>query len=267
MNQKKLDILKHFVGFCKKELDIQSLPKISLITDKSFVENFRSFGEYNPGKTTIRVFIAGRNLADICRSLAHELVHHRQNELDLIYDTAGETGTEVENDANSIAGIIMREYGKLNLGIYDLDVAGQGLSEAKFNPENEIFSAYNNRYFFDITKAYELISKGKVKSVEKEFDPVMLNQFSHPEFSAANPEKVAAMEIDYSKPLGILVKFQDPESEKTEWILIDGNHRVRKAAQEKQPAKLFVISNPEDVKKFMKVDPSKPHKLFPDDEE
>ncbi len=121
MNQKSLDTIKHFVGFCKKELEIQSLPKISLITDKSFVENFRSFGEYNPGGMTIRVFARGRNLADVCRSLAHELVHHRQQELGLIYDTAGETGTEIENDANSIAGIIMREYGKLNLGVYGLD--------------------------------------------------------------------------------------------------------------------------------------------------
>lgn len=121
MNQKKLDILKHFLGFCKKELEIQSLPKISLITDRSFVDNFRSFGEYNPNEMSIRVFITGRNLADVCRSLAHELVHHRQHELGLIYDTAGETGTEIENDANSIAGIIMREYGKLNLGVYGLD--------------------------------------------------------------------------------------------------------------------------------------------------
>jgi hypothetical protein len=121
VNQKKLDILKHFLGFCKKELEIQSLPKISLITGRDFVENFRSFGEYNPNEMSIRVFITGRNLADVCRSLAHELVHHRQHELGLIYNTAGETGTEIENDANSIAGIIMREYGKLNLGVYGLD--------------------------------------------------------------------------------------------------------------------------------------------------
>ena len=122
MNQKNLDILKHFVGFCKKELEIQSLPKISLIKDRSFVETRRSFGEYNPGEMTVKVFITGRNLADVCRSLAHELVHHRQQELNLIYSDAGETGTEIENDANAIAGIIMREYGKLNLSVYNLDV-------------------------------------------------------------------------------------------------------------------------------------------------
>lgn len=121
MDQKKLDLIKHFIGFCKKELEIQSLPKISFIRNADFVETRRSFGEYNPNGMTVKVFIHGRNLADICRSLAHELVHHRQQELDLLYNDAGETGTEIENDANTIAGIIMREYGRLNLGIYDLD--------------------------------------------------------------------------------------------------------------------------------------------------
>ena len=122
MNPQQTEILKHFIGFCKKELDIQSLPKISLVKDKSFVEMRRSFGEYNPSEMSIKVFITGRNLADVCRSLAHELVHHRQQELNLIYSDAGETGTEIENDANAIAGIIMREYGKLNLSVYNLDV-------------------------------------------------------------------------------------------------------------------------------------------------
>jgi hypothetical protein len=132
MNQKNLDTIKHFLGFCKKELEIQSLPNISLVRDKSFVERSRSFGEYNPNGMSIRVFTTGRNLADICRSLAHELVHHRQHELGLIYNAAGETGTEIENDANSIAGILMREYGKLNLSVYDLDSSGiKGLAEGK----------------------------------------------------------------------------------------------------------------------------------------
>jgi hypothetical protein len=121
MPQNKPSILKDFLTFCKKELNIQTLPKISLIKDKAFVEQNRSYGEYNPQTNAVKVFVTGRNLADICRSLAHELCHHRQNELDMIYDEAGNTGTEIENDANAMAGIIMREYGKKNVAIYDLD--------------------------------------------------------------------------------------------------------------------------------------------------
>lgn len=121
MDQRKLDILKHFIRFCKKELNIQSLPHISMVKDRGFVNDRRSFGEYHPGLMAVKVFYPGRNLADVCRSLAHELTHHRQHELDLIYNNAGETGTDIENDANAMAGIIMREYGRLNPNVYELD--------------------------------------------------------------------------------------------------------------------------------------------------
>lgn len=121
MNQNKLDIIKHFIRYCKEELNIQSLPVIKLISDRSFVEQFRSYGEYSVHENQIRLYYLGRNLADVCRSLAHELVHHRQNELGMIATNSGDTGSEIENEANAMAGILMRDYGKLNLSVYDLD--------------------------------------------------------------------------------------------------------------------------------------------------
>ena len=45
----------------------------------------------------------------------------------LLKPNSGETGSDHENDANSIAGIIMRDYGKQNPDIYKVGV----LSEAK----------------------------------------------------------------------------------------------------------------------------------------
>jgi hypothetical protein len=121
MTPKNLDTLKHFIGYVKGELNIQSLPQITLVRNKQFVADARSFGEYHPGLNTVKVFVLNRNLADICRSLAHELVHHRQNELGMIGANSGETGSEIENDANALAGILMRDYGKLNQSVYDLD--------------------------------------------------------------------------------------------------------------------------------------------------
>jgi hypothetical protein len=121
MHQNRLNTLKDFIGFCRAELNIQTLPKISLLNDKSFVEQNRSFGEYNPQTNAIKVVALNRNLADICRSLAHELCHHRQNELNMIYNEAGDTGTDIENDANAMAGILMRDFGKRNVDVYELD--------------------------------------------------------------------------------------------------------------------------------------------------
>ncbi|MFN9955946.1 MAG: hypothetical protein ACK55I_22850, partial [bacterium] len=57
--------------------------------------------------------------ADILRTLGHELVHHRQNELGMLTMTSGETGSEIENEANVKAGIMMRDFGKTHEEIYE----------------------------------------------------------------------------------------------------------------------------------------------------
>lgn len=116
---KDKELIKHFVRYCKKELGIQSMPHIKFIADKTWVAERRSFGEYSVADNTAYVYYRGRNTADVFRSLAHELTHHRQLELNMIHTGAGETGTEIENEANAMAGILLRDYGKLNLNIYD----------------------------------------------------------------------------------------------------------------------------------------------------
>jgi Zn-dependent peptidase ImmA (M78 family) len=49
---------------------------------------------------------------DILRSLAHELVHYKQDVEDRLHHTSGQTGSEHENEAHAVAGQIMRLYGK-----------------------------------------------------------------------------------------------------------------------------------------------------------
>jgi Zn-dependent peptidase ImmA (M78 family) len=57
-------------------------------------------------------------MADILRTLAHELVHRKQHEDGRINYESGETGSEIENEANAQAGILLRNFGKLNKQIY-----------------------------------------------------------------------------------------------------------------------------------------------------
>jgi hypothetical protein len=142
------------------------------------------------------------------------------------------------------------------------------LREAIFNPENELFSAYNGRYIFNVDRAYTLIKNKGVKSQIKSYNPAFLSQFSHPEFSAVDSVKLDKLKgsLDLKKPLGILVNFMNPDDGKTEWILIDGNHRVRAAAENDMNGLLYVIQDPNDVNKFMKTDSTKPHQLFPDED-
>jgi Zn-dependent peptidase ImmA (M78 family) len=374
MDIAKARVIKDFVDFCKDALQISELPQIYFTQNRNWVLQKRSFGEYNTAIPSITVYTNNRNTADVIRTLAHEMVHHRQNELGKISLGSGQTGTKIEDQANAMAGVLLREYGLMNDLIYEsisvklypdkmgvdidyeekqkqsekqikiplsklyrnepadkmksekskknietlsnlykkgkkvdpilvrktgeryqildghhrytaaklakldninaivipeenitkVDTKGNPIKE---NINNEIFSAYRGRYIFDVTKAYDYIRTGKVKSEIKTFGPIYLDSFAHPDFSFTDPKKVASMKLDYEKPLGILVKFENPETKKTEFILIDGNHRVRKAADENKSAKVYVISDPKDTKKFMRVDPSKPHKLFPDEED
>ncbi len=110
-----------FMGHAKDHLGLQELPKVELVNNKKVAQDNMSFGAYYPGEKTIKVNIAGRHPVDILRTLAHEMVHYKQDidgELEDI-DAAGETGSTYENEANSRAGIMMRNYGRAKPSIYE----------------------------------------------------------------------------------------------------------------------------------------------------
>lgn len=132
--QERLDIIRDFIDYCQTNLEIEELPEIEFTEDKSWATNSRSFGHYVPSNNFLKVYIGNRNLADILRTLSHELVHHRQNELGMIKSNSGQTGSEIENQANSISGILMRNYGQMNELIYE--------SKLKFMAESIIKSRF-----------------------------------------------------------------------------------------------------------------------------
>jgi hypothetical protein len=108
-------ILLDFIRFAAKHLELKTLPKFDFVFDsKQSVEN-KSFGGYQPGAEHITITVKNRHIMDVCRTLAHEMVHFKQdlnNELD--DDEAGSTGSPQENEANARAAVIMRNWGKRN---------------------------------------------------------------------------------------------------------------------------------------------------------
>jgi len=118
--EERIPIIKDFLKYCYHELQIKNAPKIRLHSDNKFVKSQTSFGGYYPNDGNIEVYIKNRNLADILRTLAHELVHHQQKELMGPADTLdGSDGSNYENEANSKAGVLLRKYGKTNPLIYE----------------------------------------------------------------------------------------------------------------------------------------------------
>ena len=65
----------------KQEFGLQNPPKLHLRQDPENAQGiFGKTAQYNPVKQSIVIFITNRHPKDICRSFAHELVHHHQNE-------------------------------------------------------------------------------------------------------------------------------------------------------------------------------------------
>lgn len=131
--QKKAEILADFIKFCKEAIGIETLPKIQFTKDNAFAKHNKTFGQYKNDSRSLMVYIGNRNLADICRTLAHELVHHKQNELNMLGPDSGKTGSPIENQAHDVAGVIMREYGKIQPLIYESKVTknGKGIKSNK----------------------------------------------------------------------------------------------------------------------------------------
>lgn len=113
-------MIADFVKFALDQLKCDHKPRIKLVTDNNTVQDFKSFGGTNIHTGEIRVYIKNRNLADCLRTLCHELVHYKQFKDGRIKGPEdGKTGSELENEANAKAGIILRHYGKMKPAIFE----------------------------------------------------------------------------------------------------------------------------------------------------
>ena len=75
------DLLHDFIPFARKRLKFKSYPPIILQSDRKNAKiALGKTAHYDPEYYSITVFVDGRHTKDILRSIAHELVHHRQNE-------------------------------------------------------------------------------------------------------------------------------------------------------------------------------------------
>lgn len=112
--ENKFPLLKEFISYCKEYLKLKSLPPLTLSYDNIAAENMRSFGGYNPNTKSIQINVANRHQADVFRTLAHELCHYKQDIQNRLEPNSGKTGHPHENEANSHAAIIMRNFAQSN---------------------------------------------------------------------------------------------------------------------------------------------------------
>jgi hypothetical protein len=117
-------ILLSFIEFAARHLELDSLPEFDFKFDTKTSIEHKSFGGY--GGEHIRITVINRHINDVCRTLAHELVHYKQDlnhELD--GPDPGATGSPQENNANAKAAVIMRNWGKEHPELFGSESIGK----------------------------------------------------------------------------------------------------------------------------------------------
>ena len=113
-------ILLEFVRFAAEHLELKELPKMEFKFDTKRSVEHKSFGGY--GGYHINITVVNRHIMDVCRTLAHELVHFKQDLNNELEDPdAGATGSPQENEANAEAAVIMRNWGKKHPTLFNTE--------------------------------------------------------------------------------------------------------------------------------------------------
>jgi hypothetical protein len=128
-------LLDKFVDLTVKELNIKNNVRIDYTEDKSKVDTTAVY-RYEDGENAdienaeVTVYTKERALQDVMRSVAHELVHHHQNEDGELKGKIQNVGGKIEDEANAKAGELLKMFGLRYPEIY-------GNVESEFNEQDE----------------------------------------------------------------------------------------------------------------------------------
>jgi Zn-dependent peptidase ImmA (M78 family) len=118
LNDDKKKKLNDFVKFVKTELSIEKMPTISVQNGRGELKTTANY-DYTKENKIIKINGKNRALVDIMRSVAHELVHHKQYEQGRLETKPPDIGGEIEDEANAKAGQYIKMYSKKDNTIYD----------------------------------------------------------------------------------------------------------------------------------------------------
>ena len=132
-------VLDDFINFTKKELNIKYEVDIEFRDDDGENDEIKTTAVYqysdkDPKSDTadIKVHAGDRYLIDIMRSVAHELVHHQQNENGKLKGKISNVGGPIEDEANAVAGELLKKYGTQHPEIYNEEEV-----DMEFNEQDE----------------------------------------------------------------------------------------------------------------------------------
>ena len=118
LNDDKKEKLTAFVKFVKDQLELKTVPTISIKGNRDGLKTTANY-DYTKENKIIKVYGKNRALVDIMRSVAHEMVHHKQFEDGRLEQRPPDSGGEIEDEANAKAGQYIKLYSKEDPTIYE----------------------------------------------------------------------------------------------------------------------------------------------------
>ena len=118
LDENKKEKLEKFVKFVKEELELNTCPTISIQNHRKNLKTTANY-DYTKENKVIKVCCKNRALIDVMRSIAHELVHHKQFEQGRLKTPPPDIGGEIEDEANAKAGQFIKLFAKIDETIYD----------------------------------------------------------------------------------------------------------------------------------------------------
>ena len=102
------DLLQDFIVFVSK--DLQCMPCDVDIVDGRGNSGLTTTAQYDPNNHHITVNGKNRQFGDVLRSVAHEMVHHKQNVNGELGETVQDVGGDIEDEANARAGELLKSF-------------------------------------------------------------------------------------------------------------------------------------------------------------
>lgn len=100
-----------FCLFTADHLGIGDLDYKVIVTGDKKKHGIKTTAHFNPNTRELVIFTEGRHIHDICRSIAHEMVHMRQGKHDFYGRTdIKDVGGFFEDEANAVAGQIVKLF-------------------------------------------------------------------------------------------------------------------------------------------------------------
>lgn len=129
LTKHNVKIIEQFAKHCIKELGLKGPIHIKLSKHQT---GMPTAGYFDPGNCRVFVAVHNRAIADVMRTLAHELTHCRQQQQGTDFPNDDQGLQPLEDEANIMSGRLVRFYGRKHKDIY-ADLIAESLERLLYN--------------------------------------------------------------------------------------------------------------------------------------